>query len=115
MSMHPHDQSENICGYCLRKIGLTHKFVNCALCRSKIHIKCNNIERIAYNKMDKDKEVSMCIKCNKANFPFSDDKGKEFETYNREFLASDTIRMFFKGINEFNNQQLNDNDEDFDI
>ena len=67
--------------------------------------------------MDKDKEVSMCIKCNKENFPFSDDKCKEFETFNQECLASDTIKMFFKGINDFNNQQLNDNnkDEDFDI
>ena len=74
--MHPHNQPASKCGYCTRKIGSTHKFVNCALCRSKIHIKCNNIERIAYNKMDKDKEVSMCIKCSNENFPFSNEKCK---------------------------------------
>ena len=63
--MHHPSQHANKCGYCSRTIGITHKYVNCALCKSKIHIKCNNIERTAYNKMDNEKEISMCIKCKK--------------------------------------------------
>ena len=109
------------CGYCSRKIGLNHKFVNCALCKSKIHIKCNNIEAIVFSKMDKDKEVSMCNKCNKENFPFfPDEKPRESESYNfnKEFLASENLKMFFKGLNDFNNQEINNavnSDEDFDL
>ena len=56
-----------LCGYCLNKIGTTHKFITCALCKSKIHIKCNNIERKSYDKMLNGKQVSMCIKCNTEN------------------------------------------------
>ena len=61
------------CGYCSKKIELSHKFVNCALRKSKIHIKCNNIERRSYNRMDSTKLVSICIKCNKENLPFYTD------------------------------------------
>ena len=83
------------CGYCSRKIGSTHKFVNCAICKSKIHIKCNNNEAIACNKMEQGKEISMCIKCNKENFPFfSDEKNRGFESFKKEFLASENLKMF---------------------
>ena len=58
------------CGYCSTKIGSIHKFIISVLCKSKIDIKCNNIKRKSYDKMEKDKEVSMHIKCNKENFPF---------------------------------------------
>ena len=67
--------------------------------------------------MDSDKIISICIKCNKENFPFYTDNNIS-ETYNKEFLASDTIKFFFKGINHLNNELLNnidDNDGDFDL
>ena len=47
------------CGTCSEKIQSRHKFVNCALCKSKIHIKCNHIEYNTYNKMNKKKEISI--------------------------------------------------------
>ena len=84
-------QNENSCGFCFKKNQSYHNFVNCALCKSKIHIKCNNIERGIYNKMDSDKEISICINCNKENFPFYTDDNIS-ESYNKEFLASDTIK-----------------------
>ena len=114
----PPNQPDSLCGFCLRNINKRHKFINCSLCRSKIHIKCNNIELATYNKMKRDKEVSMCRKCNNDNFPFADDLSREQETFNREVLASEDIQMFFKGINDFNNQQNNvdiTDDDDFDL
>ena len=107
-----------LCGYCLNKIGSTHKFITCALCKSKIHIKCNNIERKSYDKMLNDKQVSMCIKCNTENLPFySGSKSSNFDSAN-ESLVSDIIKMYFKGINDLNNQHINNcdnNEEDLDI
>ena len=89
------------------------------LCKSLIHITCNNIERKSYDKMDKDKQVSMCIKCNKENFPFfSKEKESKSESFNKDFLVSDTIKSYFKGINDFNNQRINEIencDEEFDL
>ena len=61
----------------------------------------------------------MCIKCNKENFPFfSDEKNRRSESFNKEFLASENLKMFFKGINDFNNQELNNiegNEDDLEI
>ena len=117
--MHQPPNQPAICGFCSKNINKRHKFVTCTLCKSNIHIKCNNIELTTFNKLNKDKEVSMCRKCNNDNFPFADDVRRDHEIFNRDFLASDDIKMFFKGINDFNNQQINNNeiaiDEDFDL
>ena len=61
---------------------------------------------------------SLCVHCNQNNLPFYDSKDRIHEYYNRELLASDDIKMFFKEINEFNNKQehaIDNVDEDFDI
>ena len=117
--MHRLNDIASKCGYCSRKIGTTHKFVNCAICKSKIHIKCNNIEAIAYNKMEQGKEISTYIKCKKENFPFSsDEKNRGSESFNKEFLASENLKMFFQWINDFNNQDLNNvesNEDDLEL
>ena len=41
------------CGTCLDKITPRNLFVNCALCKSKIHIKCNHVEYHTYHKINK--------------------------------------------------------------
>ena len=110
---------KNKCGFCTKTIAINQKFVNCMLCKNLIHITCNNIERKSYDKLDKDKQVSMCIKCNKENLPFfSKDEGSKSETFNKDFLVSDSIKTYFKGINDFNNQRINEienSDEDIDL
>ena len=115
----PTPQPVSLCGFCSKKIHKQHKFVSCSICKSKVHIKCNNIEWTTYNKMDKDKEISMCNTCNRENFPFHDVRERDHEIFNREFLASEDIKLFFKGINDFNNQQNNGNsdttNDDLDI
>ena len=79
---------------------------------------CNNIERKSYDKMLNDKQVSMCINCNTENLPFYlGSKSSNNESFNKELLASD-IKMYFKGINDLNNQHIDGfdkNEDDFDI
>ena len=117
--MMEHIKNTNIdhCGLCLNKIQTNHKFVNCALCKSKIHIKCNNIELSYYKKLDLYKVIPICIICNKENIPFYSDNNIS-DTYNKEFLASDTINKLFKGINDLNNElinNMNDSEDDYDL
>ena len=58
--------------------------------------------------MEQGKESSICIKCNNFFFAFfSDEKNMGSESFNNEFLASENLKMFFKGINDFNKQELN--------
>ena len=103
--MHHSSSQPETCAICTKKFQKRHKFVNCALCKSKIHIKCNNIEYTTFNKMGIDKEVTMCIKCNRENFPFFDTREKEHTNFNQEFLASEDMKMFFRGLNDFNTHQ----------
>ena len=69
--------------------------------------------------MEQGKEISVCIKCNKENVPFfSDGKNRGSESFNKEFLASENLKMFLKGINAFNNQNLNNvgsNEDDLEL
>ena len=63
------------CGICALNIGQSQTFVRCIISKLKIHIKCNKTDKKTYDKLKKDKEVSMiCIKCNKVvikkSFPF---------------------------------------------
>ena len=58
----------------------------------------------------------ICIKCNKEIFPFFSTESNNSGSYITQFLASDTIKLYFKGINEFNNNQnLENNEDDFDL
>ena len=93
------DPPVTYCGTCSEKIQNRHKFVNCSTCKSKIHIKCNNIEYYTYHKMKKDKVISMCTKCNE-NLPFHNSKDYEHRNFNQEFFASNETKMFFKGLND---------------
>ena len=104
------------CGTCSNKITPRNLFVNCALCKSKIHIKCNHIEYHTYHKMNKKKEISMCTKCNE-NMPFHNTKDFEHRNFNNEFFASEDMKIFFKGLNDHNTQHHDQTDytDDSDI
>ena len=89
----------NPCGICEKPFQKRHRYVTCTLCRSQVHIKCNNIEYPIFIKMKK-KETSMCKKCSQ-NLPFSEirDLGRNID---QEHLASDDMRLFFRSLNDFN-------------
>ena len=61
-------------------------------------------------------QIFMCLKCNQNNLPFYDSKERSHENYNREFIASEDIKMFFKDINDLDSQQQDkDSIDDLDI
>ena len=56
------------------------------------------------------------IYINKEIFPFFSTESHNSDSYNKQLLASDTIRLYFKGKDEFNNNQnLENNEDDFDL
>ena len=66
--------------------------------------------------MNKKKEISMCTKCNE-NMPYHNSKYIDHKSFNNEFLASEDMKMFFKGLNDHNTQHHDQTDysEDSDI
>ena len=101
------------CGICSKNIVPSQKVVRCTLCNFKIHIKCNETDKKTYDILQKDKDVStICLKCNKEIFPFFSTESNKSDSFNKQFLASDTIKLYFKGINEFNNNQNIENNDD---
>ena len=114
MSQTPSDPVPPSCGLCFRKIQTRHKFVNCSICKATLHIGCNNIDSTYYKKLDKNKNITMCKICD-THMPFSsiNTSYNKHDNLNRELLASEDIKMLFKGINELNsNNIVNDNDID---
>ena len=50
-------------------------------------------------------EISMCVKCNQDNFPYYNTKDIDERNFNQEYVASEDMKMFFKGLNNLNKQQ----------
>ena len=50
-------------------------------------------------------EISMCVKCNQDNFPYYNTKDIDEKNFNKEYVASEDMKMFFKGLNNLNKQQ----------
>ena len=51
------------CNVCCKTIARTHRFINCQLCESKVHIKCNKTDTNSYNKIKKEHLPEICFKC----------------------------------------------------
>ena len=94
----------NPCGICEKLIQKRHRYVTCTLCRSQIHIKCNEIDYPAFSRM-KEKEISMCKKCSQ-NLPFHDVRDLDYLNSDQEHSASDDMRLFFRSLNDFNQQKI---------
>ena len=53
--------------------------------------------------MNKNKEISMCTKCDE-NLPFPNTRDYDHKNFNKDFLASEDMKMFFRGLNDHNKQ-----------
>ena len=90
--------------------------MKCHLCNYKVHIKCNDIDDKTYNTIKDRNESWICLSCNTDIFPFflsheskSSPKEPQFHS------SSNSLKAFFKGINEFNNNQIRKfDDTDYD-
>ena len=99
------------CKICNKIITRNKKHIRCNICNFKLHIKCNKTDEATYQKMKRYEETMICIKCNENNLPFFN---MSQETNNETLSISpsnNSIKLFFKGINELmNNQNIIDDD-----
>ena len=91
--IHLVEKNEN-CDYCKKTIAKTHLYVKCQVCNSKLHIKCNNMDRYAYKKLGKNKEIVLCALCNET-LPFQENNKKLSEHYNQDHISSNN-KIFFQ-------------------
>ena len=101
------------CGICNKIIGKNHRYIRCNICNYKVHIKCNETDDRTYLKMKKNEETTFCIKCNEDLLPFFPTLNKNHNDVTRisELSSLNSVKSFFKGLNEINNDQINDNND----
>ena len=101
-------------GICTKPVNRTHRYIRCNIYNYKIHINCNGTDENTYKKMKNYDETMFCIKCNQENLPFfpSFEEKHDDKMESQFHSSSNSIKAFFKGINEFNDNQINgSNDE----
>ena len=59
------------CGICSKTAAKNHNVVCCNKCDMWVHIKCNNITKLCYKKLQKDNEPWYYKACLSQVFPFS--------------------------------------------
>lgn len=59
------------CGVCFKAVAKNHRSVNCDICNKWIHIRCNNIDKSTYEKLQNSSEKWYCSICLKNTFPFT--------------------------------------------
>ena len=68
------------CKICHKTIGKRHKAIRCSNCDERIHIKCNNLDIKAYNKLIEDPKPWYCQVCVDSMIPFSKLTDNEFDS-----------------------------------
>ena len=59
------------CSICPKNVSKNHNAVCCDICNLWVHIKCNNVTKYCYRKLQNDREPWYCKKCIKNTVPFS--------------------------------------------
>ena len=68
------------CRVCSKAVGDSHRAIECDLCKTWIHIKCNKIDQIDYKfYQDNRDKCFFCIKCSAENIAFSSLNDNKFE------------------------------------
>ena len=67
------------CGICLKAVAKIHSATQCDLCDKWIHIKCNGIDKLTYEKV-KTLNTSYCLNCTKTFLSFSNISYLELST-----------------------------------
>ena len=68
------------CGVCSKAVGVSHRAIECGLCKTWIHIKCNKFDQIDYKfYQDNPEKCFFCIKCSAENIAFSSLNDNQFE------------------------------------
>ena len=60
------------CGICAKTVAKNHNAVCCDICNLWVHIKCNNMTKLCYRKLQQSHEPWDCQKCIKQVLPSSE-------------------------------------------
>ena len=101
------------CCACKKTIAKNHKYLDCSICYSRIHIKCNKTDPLSYQKIKSDNSKIICVNCKTDCIPFQSlsdlellatCKGIEnnIETLEKVSCTSTSLRSFFQEINKTN-------------
>ena len=101
------------CGVCTKTIAKNHRRIQCNLCNSSVHIKCNKTDPKTYNDIIKEKQMVICLNCQINNIPFQNLSELEFsaaikcidtdtEILEKVLVTSTSLNNFFKEINKSN-------------
>ena len=101
------------CSACKRKIPNNHKYLDCSICHSSIHIKCNKTDAKSYQKIKSENKKIICVNCKVDCIPFQSLTDLEFqatckgietniETLEDISFTSTSLRSFFHEINKTN-------------
>ena len=60
----------------------------------------------------KSNEISMCIICNREHLPYYDSGTDARRDFNQEYVVSEDMKLFFRGLNDLNDQQHNKTSND---
>ena len=102
------------CGICKNAIQSNHKFLKCNICKHKVHLKCNQTDKKTYERIRYNDDTIFCLKCNEEILPFfPSSETNSNNLYSGKKLAhfSNSIKSFFKNINEFQDKQKEYNED----
>ena len=117
------DNPKYPCGVCKKTIAKNHKAIRCNVCNYKVHIKCNKTDATDFKKMNEEDAI-LCIICKEEIIPFqrltdqqfyvTSFKGvnKDVDSLNQSLFPSTSLKTFFQGINDLNQNVDNDLDNE---
>ena len=120
------------CRVCCKTVGAGHRAIECDICKSWVHIKCNKLEKNYYAfHQDNPDEQFYCIKCTAENIAFSTLNDNQFDICVKKGVTHlldtdisfrpsvDEQRLFDKLNNAINNNAFDltdgDNEDNNDI
>ena len=105
------DNSNYPCGICNKIITRSNKHIKCNICNFRFHIKCNQTDEKTFQKMKQIDDSMICVKCNENNLPFFNMSHEINNDTLSTSPSNNSIKLFFKGINELvNNQNIIEDD-----
>ena len=76
------------CGVCYKPVAKNHNAVCCDSCNFWVHLKCNNLAKFGYRKMQTSQEPWYCKNCMKQILPFSELSDSQLSRVTKENLIS---------------------------
>ena len=76
------------CSFCYKAVAKHHNTVCCDSCNLRVHMKCNNLTKFCYRKLQTSQEPWYCKSCTKQILPFSELSESQLSRITKENLIS---------------------------